>query len=34
MVYEGIRVTILQATVAVLSLSLALASICLTGWWA
>jgi hypothetical protein len=34
MVYEEMRMTILKATVAILSLSLALASLCLTGWWA
>jgi hypothetical protein len=34
MVFEDVRVTVLKATMAILSLSLALASICLAGWWA
>ena len=34
MVYEELRVTVLKAMMAFLSLSLALMSICLSGWWA
>lgn len=34
MVYEELRVIVLKTTMAILSLSLALMSICLTGWWA
>jgi len=33
MVYEEVRVVVLKATMAILALSLALVSICLTGWW-
>lgn len=34
MVYEELRVMVLKAMMAFLSLLLALMSICLTGWWA
>jgi len=34
MVYEELRVMVLKAMMAFLSLSLALMSICLIGWWA
>ncbi len=34
MVYEDFRLMVLKAIVAILSLSLALISICLRSWWA
>jgi hypothetical protein len=34
MEYEDLRVMVLKTMMAFLSLSLALISICLTGWWA
>lgn len=34
MVYEEIRAAVMMATMAILSLSLALISVYLSGWWA
>jgi hypothetical protein len=33
MLFAGVKVTVMQTTMALLALSLALFAICLNGWW-